>query len=501
MSYLAGHEADLFVSYGHVDNSPISAEEQRWIDRFHQDLEARVGQLLGSPVTVWRDLYLRGNHDFEAEILSKLQRSAVLIPIVSPRFIGSPWCQRELQAFINASQKNGGVDVGTSRRILKVVKTFVDIREQPEIIRQLLGYEFYRFDERGRPIELPDWDPEEGAHKRYLFRLDELAYEAQLLLKQMKAAETAGPQHVDAPATGKIVYLAETTRDAADVRDQLRHELVAHGYAVLPDEILPDDAAELRSAVARYLERCNLSVHIIGARYAKVPEGEDETRSVVWQQQDLALQRLREGNFDCVAWIAPGAEVTDVRQKQFLDWLEGQLAGGRLEFLRTPVDGLKNLVFDRLAPKAVKAPPPAENRSGRIYLICESEDYDAVNPIRHYLEDSGLAVDLPLWEGDPAEIRQDRESILQECDGVLIYHGQASEGWLRIKVREVRGGKALGRTSPFVPQAIYLGPEATQGKERFSDRDFIVMRNFGEFSPEALAPFLNAVPKAAGAPA
>src|SRR5207253_9286849 len=123
MSYLSRFQADLFVSYGHLDNSNASADEQRWIDRFHKDLELRVAQYLGAPVTVWRDNYLGGNTDFPEEIAQKLQSTAALVPVLSPRYLHSDWCQRELQAFLRAVERNGGIKIGTKSRLFKVIKT------------------------------------------------------------------------------------------------------------------------------------------------------------------------------------------------------------------------------------------------------------------------------------------------------------------------------------------------------------------------------------------
>src|SRR4051794_19417176 len=256
MPYLSRFEADLFVSYGHLDNSSAASDEQRWIDRFHADLERRVSQYLGTPVAVWRDNYLNGNHDFSQEIELKLEHAAAMVPVVSPRYLHSDWCKRELNAFVRAAEQSGGVKLGTKSRLLKVVKTLVEVKDQPDLMQQSLGYEFYRLDQNGRPRELPDWDPEPDAEKKYLARLDDLAYDLHLLLKEMKAREEALPKAQPAAAQpqegSKTVYLAETTRDLGDVRDQLRREMMARGYVVLPDESLPLEATELKEQVTAW---------------------------------------------------------------------------------------------------------------------------------------------------------------------------------------------------------------------------------------------------------
>ena len=348
-------------------------------------------------------------------------------------------------------------------------------------------------------------------------RVDDLAYDLHLLFKDLKASETepdaehqiAGntsgntqgntqgcQQAVPSPASSpaaRRVYLAETTREMADSRDQIRRELLAFGFEVVPDQPLPDEAKELKEKVTGWLDSCCLSLHLIGARYGLVPEGDGETRSTVWMQQELAAERQSKENFQCVLWIAPGTEVTDARQQGFLQSLQAQLqTESRFELLKTPLQELKNFVFDKLKP----APEPrhvSATAASRLYLMCEKRDAGAIGPIRDALNQRGVDVDLPLWEGDQTAIRQDHEATLQDCDGVLIYYGTATEAWVREKIRDLRRARGLGRSRPFAIQGIYIGPEQTEAKMLYTNLELIVVRNFGAFSPASLKPIFDAI--------
>ncbi len=169
MPYLPQFQCDVFLSYGHLDNEGPGETEQRWISRFDADLERRVSQLLGTKITIWRDNQLGGNTDFPEEIQRNLAGAAVWIPVLSPRFLTSDWCQRELGIFLKSVEQTGGVKVGTQTRIFKVVKTVFDQAEQPETVRQvmkdLLGYEFYRLDENNRPAGVPGLGSGAGCRK------------------------------------------------------------------------------------------------------------------------------------------------------------------------------------------------------------------------------------------------------------------------------------------------------------------------------------------------
>ena len=94
-------------------------------------------------------------------------------------------------------------------------------------------------------------------------------------------------------------------------------------------------------------------------------------------------------------------------------------------------------------------------------------------------------------DGDQTEIRQDHEGFLQDSDGVLIYQGAGSEAWLREKIRDLRRARGLGRQRPFAPQAIYLAPEATDGKKAYENEEFLIIRNFGDFSTDLMRPLVE----------
>ncbi len=498
MPYLPQFQCDVFLSYGHLDNEGPGETEQRWITRFDADLERRVSQLLGTRITIWRDNQLGGNTDFPDEIQRNLAGAAVWIPVLSPRFLTSDWCQRELGIFLKSVEQTGGVKVGTQTRIFKVVKTVFDQAEQPEVVRQvmkdLLGYEFYRLDENNRPREFPDLDPAPDAEKRYLVKLDDLAQDLVPLLKELKKKdpkELKKGEPVIQPAACKgSIYLAETTRELSDSRDQIRRELLAQGYQVLPDRPLPLEVNELTSFVTSQLASCRLSLHLIGGHYGVVPENE-EKRSVVWLQQELAVQRPASGTFHCLLWAPPGTEVAEERQKRYMEYLQEQLrARNDFELLKTPLEGLKNYIFDKLAERP--QPPPRVEKRTRIYLICEQRDFEAIRPIKDFLAKHQFGVDLPLQEGDQTEIRQDHEATLQDCDGVLLYHGAGSEAWLREKIRDLRRARGLGRQRPFLPQAIYIGPEPSENKKGYANDEFIIIREFGSFSPDSMQPLLSA---------
>ena len=139
-------EKDILISYAHIDDEALVDGDKGWIDNFHRSLEVRLAQLLGAKPKIWRDPKLQGNDYFGDEIVDQFPNIALLISIISPRYIKSEWCVREVEEFIKACQQNIGIRVKNKSRIFKVIKTPIGLDEHPEPIKGLLGYDFFNID-------------------------------------------------------------------------------------------------------------------------------------------------------------------------------------------------------------------------------------------------------------------------------------------------------------------------------------------------------------------
>ena len=124
---------DLFISYAHMDNQPLSPEQKGWISRLHATLEALLSMRLGKTARIWRDDKLNGNDIFADEIVGQFETTAVLVSILTPRYLASPWCLKEFHEFCARAEQNGGLIVDNKARIFKILKTPV---ETPPLCRQ-----------------------------------------------------------------------------------------------------------------------------------------------------------------------------------------------------------------------------------------------------------------------------------------------------------------------------------------------------------------------------
>jgi hypothetical protein len=159
-------------------------------------------------------------------------------------------------------------------------------------------------------------------------------------------------------------------------------------------------------------------------------------------------------------------------------------------------------IYEKLTVKpSAPAPTGVDGSPVSLYLICDKQDYEAVSPLESYLFDQGFEVILPVMEGDEAQAAQDHKDNLLYCDAVMIYYGQASEIWLRMKLRELQKTAGYGRTQPMLARAIYISGPPTARKDQFKTHEAVVIRNYESFSPELLKPLIAKIRTAKGAQA
>jgi len=179
---------------------------------------------MGREAKIWRDEKLQGNDVFSNEIVAQFKQSAVLVSVVTSRYLNSEWCTREAREFCESAQQTGGLVVGNKSRVFKVIKTPVDTQESlPVSMQEILGYEFFSVKD-GVPLE---FDPAYGQEYAQLYNqnIAKLAWEVAQLLKTMEAegsaSDSSGKNVHNEPQTPSkpAVYLAECSYDRKQARE------------------------------------------------------------------------------------------------------------------------------------------------------------------------------------------------------------------------------------------------------------------------------------------
>ncbi|HEX6718814.1 MAG TPA: TIR domain-containing protein [Pyrinomonadaceae bacterium] len=494
---------DIFISYGHLDDEDPAGDVKGWVDLLVERLPRLVSSTLGYQPKIWRDeRSLTGDALLRAAIEEGITQSLLFIPIVSPRYVQSDWCLRELETFC----KNPPLPNAPAHRsrIFKVIKTpllFHLAKKEPAQLRELIGHAFYEM-EGDMPVEFsPDVVPSKDP--RYWTVLRRLAWDISTLLATVK--ETPGPVTQGLQAgPKKFVYLAETTSDLTQERELVRDELLQRGYGVVPGDKLPvAELKETEEAIQKALGKSVLSVHLIGKRYGSTPE--DDPRSIIAIQEDLAAQiSAKDPSYSRLLWMpqglmTPALEVTDERQKNFITALQNRISAGG-ELLQTSIEDLKTRIIEKLSPPA-KADIKQNGRSKlkQIYLICENRDRSLVRPIKEYLFKQNLEV-ITWLDGEAGATLMDyHHKNLRECDAALVYFGNGDEPWVRKNLEDLEKAYGYGREEDWLASAVYVGAPQSEQKEDFLTHLVShVIRNFTAFDPNDLREFVAAVQNSQG---
>lgn len=491
----------VFISYAQVDNLTLTPEQEGWVSVFHSALEIKLKQLLGTKARVaWRDVAIDGAHDFSKEIEDSILGAELFVSVISPTYVrDSPWCLWEIERFIEAADERRGLMVGNRSRIIKILKTPVPEREQPEPIRKLLGYRFFELRPNG---DFDEFSHEKGHPRYYDFwaRFTDVAKVIARIVEELQdsagATQTAPARRSGAPT----VFLSEPASDLQSERDRIRRNLEARGCTVLPSQYLPLRPMEgnLRSVVEDALSECALCIQLIGPTQNAVPEGESVTLDRI---QNELIEAWQEGNPVArrLIWLPEGSAPVGPAQEELVEELNDRGAGiPGTEVLEVHFEDFLTHVSDTLAEfhegERSVASEDAHERN-HVYLVFDEDDSESAREVGAFLGERGFEVLTPVVGLEDARsdvARAVHLAHLELADGVLIYYDRGPPTWLDTKVSDLRRlpGYGHGTSSPSV---VLLGGEATPFKERFQSSDAEVLGPLLRFEPSVLEAFLDRI--------
>jgi hypothetical protein len=466
-----GFPHDVFLSYTHADNQ--TERKGAWVDRFQADLKGRLEVVSGHSIDIWWDRKLGAADLFNQTIRSELEGSAVMVAILSPNYFNSDYCRKEREAFYAGAERSGQAVVGSKGRVVKVAKFFVPLEQYPKDLEEMLEFRFYApvaGTSRHRELHLHE---DAAVRDLYDTRVDDVAQETATILRALEA-------RAQTPSRGSV-YLAETTSDLLEKRDEVRRHLTQLGYDVTPraELRLMRGADELGRFVAESLSKTRLAVHPIGGLYGTVPEGANG-KSIVQMQLDLAAER--NGSLSRIIWLPEGIAALEEAQTSFLRRIHEDYPARGFEVIEGPLPSLTTHMQDRLAPKASVSSPASSGRG--VYLICDHQDRGLAKTLRLALFNEQLEVEwTPLSSGDLSDDPQHRK-LLERNEAHIVVHGKTSDGWLQDRVRELSDRTGL--------RVVYLADPHTDDKEDILVRDIELVEGYSPAIPgEALQPVIG----------
>lgn len=502
MPYVPDFEDDIFISYAHVDNQTIA--KAGWIQQFHTALEQTLIQKWGRAAcpSIWRDPRLQKNEVFEETLSEVIRKVAVIVSVLSPNYLESSWCQRELNEFHHAAEQGGGFKLDHKPRAFKVLKTHIEQDKEPKELQGTTGYRFYKYNPATRRTTDFKLTPDDENLTAALNLIEDMANDIMELLDRLKSSlgKTASTTEASAASadktalSGSLVYLAETSLDLEEKRSIVKRDLEARGYMVLPDGDLPRRSADqFKDAVRNALKQCEISIHMIGAERDHVLPG--ATDDVVYLQNELAAELSCKRNLRHLVWLPPGMTVKDDDQLKFVNRLHTDLEVQKnAEVLEVDLQQFITHIHDTRKKHEKLPETVAEiNRPDRVYVIAAHEDTADAKAIGRCIFNLGFEWLRPLSDSDATEeeIFEIHKRNLVDCDAVVIYWGKAREAWFMTQMSEIKRGMGWRKRKPMKALAVYLATPATDAKEELLSREYTVLKNYGEFTEQTLAPFLE----------
>ncbi len=280
MTVAEAHDYDVFVSYAHADNDvPRGASEKAgWVSVFAENLNIGPNVL---KKRLFIDHQLKPGDPFAADLMSKVERSAVLVLLLSQNYVKSDWCGKEVEHFI----RTHGADPDKPSGVYVVeLWPYDHLASAPAPIQLLRKWTnaskfwFKPFD-AAMPLLAGYPSPNEGdpegktLYWRELanlrgaidFRLGELGAARASSLAAAQASPPRLPLPAG-PAPGRLgsVLLADTTEDLEAKRNRVRALLEPEGVRVLPEgDYVGLSQAEFDDAIVRDLAQADLFVQLL----------------------------------------------------------------------------------------------------------------------------------------------------------------------------------------------------------------------------------------------
>ena len=460
--------ADIFISYARDDDLPPPDRPDRkgFVTFLDDAVRYEFTELGPERPKIWRDTKRIADGDqFTPEIEEALKNASFLLVVLSPNWMASHWCRRELDTFA----KYHGLD-GLREHIVVVAKRHVDPDKRPSLLQGQNGFRFYARNEDSDEIagDLEFFDRGDPQDERYWERLKALA--AYLVKRQPRPS----PAPVYAPS-GRTIFVAKPASDMRLGYDRVVSELIGKGHTVVPEptEDIPLDSAV--EAIDTALLDAEIAVHLLGEKAGDAPE--DQPPMVKLQLARAAVRVSKDikrnftelfGHLVCGHSSNTDKPPTEIMRHplEVLEKFDQQLATDKIEgdSLSKFVDFL-NQHLSVITPPRPTISLPNSGGDVRLFVYHSPEDSGYALTLAEALHQRKLETLFPAFEGPEADIKSFNSKQLTECDGVILCWASASEVWVRAQASGLRNWLALGRSQQFCYRAVVAAPPPGERKK------------------------------------
>lgn len=179
MAYVREGMNDVFISYAHVDNVPLTGIEHGWVNYFVDTFKKLFETHTGRPnlLKLWVD---KQSNDLRLidDIPEQVKKSNLFLMILSSGYLESKYCQTEMECFLKKLKE----DSRKKKQIFIVEKNRVS---PPKALNSIISYRFWYEDvnNRVRTRGLPTFNPNDTD---YYFTVEDIVYDMISVMDELK---------------------------------------------------------------------------------------------------------------------------------------------------------------------------------------------------------------------------------------------------------------------------------------------------------------------------
>lgn len=466
----------IFLSYARDDdllppNLPTGNQASGFVTALYNQLLYEFRNLGGARPELWRDVHgIERADQFASVIETQIEKSDLLLVVLSPNWIKREWCKRELEAF----GRRWGADA--MQRVVVVSKRSVPLHMRPPMLQGQEGYDFFFLEPGASPgEELQYFDRGQVIDDRYYEQVTDLArYLSSFSERRSKPRAPQAESVPSRPVNTRTVYVAKPAADMRAAYGRIVEELQGRQFIVVPSiqSEMPHDHTAT-DVIDAALAGADLSVHLLGDKAGYAPEDADPIVKLQLARAalrgDSVPDERNQPHFHRVIWaprvMTDGAAGQERDPAAVLAKFGAHLPADKLvgENLSKFVDFL----IQRLDDQVIAQEPLVagdEECDSSVYVYHRPEDQDYALELAKLLQTQHLEPRLPALEGDPAELSALHREELQNCTSVVLCWANASEVWVKATARELAKWRDLGRSEKFAVRAVVALPPPGQRK-------------------------------------
>ena len=347
-SIIPDYDYDIHISYRYHDNN-----YDGWVTEFVEKLNQELSATLKDKLTIFFDKNPEDKRiGFENEDGSTTPKinSLILIPIISLTYcdVNSPIWKNEFRVFQEEIKKDSfGTNIqlpngNTTSRVIPVKIHDIDTDDVKLLESSLSGglrsIDFiYREQGINRPLHPTDDEKNDNPLRpKYRNQINKLANVIKEIITGIKQSKQSNPVEVHAyqPTARQIVpnvistslssaikvqvinrqrpniYLAWTSNDLKESREEMAIILQKAGFNVLPSVDCPADDGTFKEKTVEEIQKCVCSLHMLSGEFGRRFESDEEVSFPQFQFLETKKKIDAAADFNVFVWQLPENSVS-----------------------------------------------------------------------------------------------------------------------------------------------------------------------------------------------